>query len=125
VETAREINSMSNTTISTKALVTLCDGEDDYFAELFEIEDDGENSAKALAREVAGEDLKRHLHCAWVQVGSVQHHFERDELQEVEACRTCASPETFKPSHNGSPRCQSGSIASGGKNAHCSCGVCF
>ncbi len=29
------------------------------------------------------------------------------------------------PTHNGSKHCESGSIASGGKNAHCSCDVCF
>lgn len=29
------------------------------------------------------------------------------------------------PTYAGSPRCQSGSIASGGDRAHCSCDVCF
>jgi hypothetical protein len=29
------------------------------------------------------------------------------------------------PSHEGSARCESGSIASGGKRAHCSCDTCF
>ena len=29
------------------------------------------------------------------------------------------------PSHNGSAMCKSGSIASGGNKAHCTCDVCF
>jgi len=29
------------------------------------------------------------------------------------------------PSHNGSPRCRSGSPASGGRHAHCSCDTCY
>jgi len=29
------------------------------------------------------------------------------------------------PSHNGSPRCRSGSPASGGRHAHCSCDTCW
>ena len=40
-------------------------------------------------------------------------------------CRTCAEPGTFKPSHMGSTRCQSGSLAAGGRNAHCTCDACF
>jgi len=40
-------------------------------------------------------------------------------------CPVCASPATHKPSHNGSARCQSGSPASGGRNVHCSCSICF
>ena len=31
----------------------------------------------------------------------------------------------MKPNHNGSARCESGSIASGGKNSHCACDTCF
>lgn len=34
-------------------------------------------------------------------------------------CRGCSSKEG--PTHRGSPRCASGSIASGGTKAHCSC----
>jgi hypothetical protein len=29
------------------------------------------------------------------------------------------------PSHTGSASCESGSIASGGTNSHCSCDTCF
>lgn len=39
-------------------------------------------------------------------------------------CPGCAE-KGMRPSHDGSERCQSGSIASGGKTAHCSCDVCF
>lgn len=31
----------------------------------------------------------------------------------------------FGPSKEGSPRCESGSIASGGKNTYCTCDTCF
>jgi hypothetical protein len=42
-------------------------------------------------------------------------------------CLTCAryAKQGEGPSHNGSPRCQSGSIASGGTKSHCSCDTCF
>lgn len=39
-------------------------------------------------------------------------------------CPTCFRG-GFAPSHDGSSRCESGSIASGGSRAHCSCDVCF
>lgn len=45
------------------------------------------------------------------------------------ACSMCEIIRTrhggFGPSHDGSKRCESGSIASGGDNAHCTCDVCF
>jgi hypothetical protein len=46
---------------------------------------------------------------------------------ETDGCFTCANilPGSLAPTHNGSKRCQSGSIASGGDNAHCSCDICF
>lgn len=42
-------------------------------------------------------------------------------------CRLCRAiaEEGFGPSHNGSKRCESGSIASGGDKSHCSCDTCF
>ena len=39
-------------------------------------------------------------------------------------CRTCSKP-GMVPSHDGSRFCESGSIASGGKHAHCTCDTCF
>ena len=42
---------------------------------------------------------------------------------ELDSCLLCARG--FGPSHSGSSRCESGSIASGGDNSHCSCDVCF
>jgi len=38
-------------------------------------------------------------------------------------CRGCQSNDG--PSHAGSEQCQSGSIASGGTRAHCTCDVCY
>ena len=43
---------------------------------------------------------------------------------ECSACRR-NPPGSFAPSHDGSPRCESRSIASGGKRSHCSCDTCF
>ncbi len=42
-------------------------------------------------------------------------------------CGSCRMnpPGSFAPSHDGSPRCESGSIASGGRSAHCACDTCF
>lgn len=44
-----------------------------------------------------------------------------------DGCSLCADPawRDRGPSHNGSSRCEPGSIASGGRNAHCACDVCF
>ena len=44
-------------------------------------------------------------------------------------CRSCDGfrerGESFFPSHQGSPRCQSSSIASGGHRSHCTCDTCW
>jgi hypothetical protein len=42
-------------------------------------------------------------------------------------CVTCErrGRGAMEPDHDGSSRCESGSIASGGTNAHCTCDVCF
>lgn len=47
----------------------------------------------------------------------------------VMECQMCAEilkkHGGFGPSHYGSGSCRSGSIASGGRNAHCTCDTCF
>ena len=49
-----------------------------------------------------------------------------DELDAAEPCSRCLEiGDGFGPSHSGSPNCKSGSIASGGKQAHCACDTCF
>ena len=41
-------------------------------------------------------------------------------------CETCKKYKgQMAPTHNGSKYCNSGSIASGGTKAHCTCDVCF
>jgi hypothetical protein len=50
-------------------------------------------------------------------------------VQEI-ASMTCAECErqaagSFGPSHLGSKRCESGSLASGGPKVHCTCEACF
>ena len=53
---------------------------------------------------------------------------ERDcvfpDCVDTKDCSTCKR-EGMKPSHFGSARCESGSIASGGNRAHCTCDTCF
>ena len=39
-------------------------------------------------------------------------------------CQSCDT-RNGGPSHFGSPRCQSGSLASGGNRSHCSCDGCY
>ena len=52
----------------------------------------------------------------------------RDSLAELarmmDACEMCKN-KGMRPTHDGSPRCESGSIASGGTVEHCTCDVCF
>ena len=43
-------------------------------------------------------------------------------------CPECAYQRETKdpgPSHDGSPHCESGSLAAGGTHAHCTCDTCF
>lgn len=51
-----------------------------------------------------------------------------EPFEFVTFCSTCLQIEIeggFGPSHEGSKHCESGSIASGGDRAHCTCDVCF
>lgn len=46
--------------------------------------------------------------------------------EECPSCREIREKyRGFGPSHDGSRRCESGSIASGGTRSHCSCDACF
>ncbi len=52
-----------------------------------------------------------------------------DSTSSAAPCKTCLEIANkhggFGPWHDGSKRCESGSIASGGKIAHCTCDTCF
>ena len=52
---------------------------------------------------------------------------EYREAHAVPGCELCQEliDHPFGPSHRGSTNCESGSIASGGKESHCACDVCF
>jgi hypothetical protein len=63
-----------------QALITLCDGEDDYFEGLWDIEDSSEETALELVREVGKYDIPRTLHSAHVRVDGITHRFDRSEL---------------------------------------------
>ena len=55
-----------------------------------------------------------------------QQNFEKWEADLIaEAVAVAGHKLPFGPSKNGSARCESGSIASGGNKAHCSCDICF
>jgi len=49
---------------------------------------------------------------------------DKESREKYDKCPTCQKQE-FGPSHDGSSRCESGSVASGGNKSHCSCDVCF
>jgi len=40
-------------------------------------------------------------------------------------CQAIHAGGGFGPSHDGSTHCESGSLASGGTHAHCTCDTCF
>jgi hypothetical protein len=47
---------------------------------------------------------------------------------EIRTCAFCVEIEKaggFGPSHEGRSTCRSGSLVSGGRNAHCTCDTCF
>ena len=51
------------------------------------------------------------------------HKQLRREIEKA-GCTQCQQT-GMQPSHFGSERCESGSLASGGETAHCSCDTCF
>lgn len=55
--------------------------------------------------------------------GSFDYAKERHPELWPEKCVGCLDKNG--PSHEGSARCESGSIASGGNSSHCSCDTCF
>lgn len=60
--------------------------------------------------------------------GSPQKVEEKECPVCHDGCKQCENNKKgsgITPTHNGSRYCQSGSIASGGKNAHCTCDLCF
>lgn len=50
---------------------------------------------------------------------------ERGDAEPAVAVECPGCGPGFRPSHDGSPRCESGSLASGGTHAHCTCDACF
>ncbi len=63
-----------------------------------------------------------------VLYGGSQHSGDKGSALAVleAACPVCSQIGAgFGPSHDGSPLCRCGSLASGGHRAHCSCDTCF
>ena len=93
------------------------------------------NSSTALAylERVRREGLETYFaarRAAWGRYTAELETAERayNEALNAERCVTCLSIATgngFGPSHAGSARCKSGSIASGGNRSHCTCDTCF
>lgn len=71
----------------------------------------------------------RWLECLEAEAALKKAQVKLDEATKKSPCETCQEIEGkyngFGPSHDGRSTCRSGSIASGGKNAHCTCGACF
>jgi hypothetical protein len=55
-------------------------------------------------------------------IGMTRKHYPDSEFAS-KYCPLCNIG--FGPGHNGSSSCESGSIASGGNKAHCTCDTCF
>lgn len=74
------------------------------------------NNANELRRRAIVEQLRE------MQARRVELESELTEL-----CPICVDCErgAHAPSHNGFYMCRSGSIASGGNQAHCTCDTCF
>ncbi len=53
----------------------------------------------------------------------LKEHLPDRAADAVTGCSACSGG--HPASHNGSPDCQSGSIASGGSNSHCMCDICY
>lgn len=47
------------------------------------------------------------------------------EHPDCKSCKRITDEGGFGPTHDGSRLCESGSIASGGATAHCTCDWCF
>ncbi len=104
------------------------------------VESDVEGEDATMADYVGGGEGKL-LVDVLKEIGSVYGFDGDDELKRVKTaemdedgglrevtdddidCTMCLDPNA--PSHHGSPNCESGSIASGGKIEHCSCDICF
>lgn len=73
----------------------------------------------------ARNSLVRCLDCG--AAGHIPYGSPFDEKIAIEdACQICAENcGKIYPSHRGSSRCESGSIASGGNKTHCTCDICF
>ena len=97
-----------------QALISLCDGEEDYFEEFFDVADSSEESAIALVREVGKYDLKHKIRSAQVRVDGITHRFDRSELldglSELDLCVTCQGK-----SH---PNCSKHGVAASNARQH-------
>lgn len=88
-----------------------------------------------LSRYVVGLDARREQRVRTradgisEQIAAKHKEAQREYLKAhaVPGCELCQEliEHIHGPSHNGRPWCESGSIASGGKESHCACDVCF
>ena len=53
----------------------------------------------------------------------LQQHLPERGPELIPGCPQCSGGDPA--GHNGSPKCQSGSIASGGATSHCRCNFCY
>ena len=85
------------------------------------------NSEEAAFRSAMAKPAEVWCKCPYAEDQSVEFHIAG--IAGCSQCKTCndirETHKGFGPSHNGSTMCKSGSIASGGKNSHCTCDMCF
>ena len=80
--------------------------------------------AEAARSAAADEWTKKHV-AASAEAAKKKAAESKAALEKGKSeCSTCKRNGPG-PSHEGSPHCKSGSIASGGKKAHCSCDTCY
>lgn len=48
----------------------------------------------------------------------------KDECHHTNACAVCEAGLASAVNHHGSPFCENGALASGGRYAHCQCDIC-
>jgi hypothetical protein len=79
---------------------------------------------KEVSRNAAIEKSRQELLKKGEESRKVADAKKAEHEKEKSNCQTCKRGGPG-PEHDGSPLCRSGSIASGGKKAHCSCDTCY
>lgn len=82
------------------------------------------NKEKEAKRRAADDVEREKLHAQNREAMKAQAAKKAEHEKKKANCPTCKHGGPG-PDHDGSPFCRSGSIASGGTKAHCSCDTCY